>query len=94
MRVEVDYYKDLYVEKTTELFLELNRGMSQVENSCMGVYRIACQIREPSTPDRTRLDQGQIHSTRCPLMTETGTTETAACLLHTISSKPGNHGPS
>lgn len=35
-------------------------------NSCMGVHR----IREPTTPDKTGLDQGQIHSTRWPMMTE------------------------
>ncbi len=39
-------------------------------NSCMGVHRIACQIREPTTPDKTGLDQGQIHSTRWSVMTE------------------------
>ncbi len=42
-------------------------------NSCMGVHRIACQIREPTTPDKTGLAQGQIHSTRWPLMTEPDT---------------------
>lgn len=42
-------------------------------NSCMGVHRIACQIREPTTPDKTGLGQGQIHSTRWPVMTESDT---------------------
>lgn len=41
-------------------------------NSCMGVHCVACQIREPTTPDKTGLDQGQIHSTRWPIMTEPG----------------------
>lgn len=42
-------------------------------NSCMGVRRVACQIREPTTPDKMGLDQGQIHSTRWPMMTEPDT---------------------
>lgn len=42
-------------------------------NSCMGVHCIDCQIREPTTPDKSGMDQGQIHSTRWPMMTEPDT---------------------
>lgn len=49
-------------------------------NSCMGVHCIACQIREPTTSDKTGLDQGQIHSTRWPIMTEPDTLKQATSL--------------
>lgn len=38
----------------------------------MGVHCAACQIREPTTADKTSVDQEQIHSTRCSMMTEPG----------------------
>lgn len=51
-------------EEATVVFLETLPG------SCMGVHCAACQIREPTTADRTSMDQEQIHSTRCSVMTE------------------------
>lgn len=54
--------------------------MPQVGNSCIGVHCIACQIREPTTPDKTDLDLGQIHSTRWPIMTEPDTLKQATSL--------------
>ncbi|KAK1905668.1 IgA FC receptor [Dissostichus eleginoides] len=59
--------------------------MPQVGNSCMGVHRIACQIREPTTPDKTSLDPGQIHSTRWPMMTEPDISMQATSLQGTSS---------
>lgn len=60
-------------------------------NSCMGVHRIACQIREPITPDKTSLDPSQLHSTRWPMMTEPDISMQATSLQGTYS-KQGKHG--
>lgn len=59
-------------------------------NSCMGVHRIACQIREPTTPDKTGLDQGQIHSTRWPMMTEADILKQATSLQRACRASKGN----
>lgn len=63
-----------------------------MENSCKGVHCIACQIREPSTPDKTVLDTGQIHSTRWTIMTEPDTLKQATPLLKTSRAREGNMG--
>lgn len=59
-------------------------------NSCMGVHRIACQIREPTTPDKTGLNQGQIPSTRWPMMTEPDTLRQATSLQRASRASKGN----
>lgn len=52
-------------EEATGVFLELNRRPAPSGEQLHGR-----QIREPTTPDKTGRDRGQIHSTRWPLMTE------------------------
>lgn len=59
-------------------------------NSCMGVHCFACQIREPTTPDKTGLDQGQIHYTRWPMMTEPDTLRHAASRQRASRASKGN----
>lgn len=61
-------------------------------NSCMGVHRIACQIREPTSPDKTGLDQGQIHSTRWPMMTEPDNLKQATSLQRASRASKGKMG--
>lgn len=59
-------------------------------NSCMGVHRMDCQIREPTTPDKSGLDQGQIHSTRWPLMTEPDSVRPATSVQRASRASKGN----
>lgn len=60
-------------------------------NSCMGVHCIACQRLE-CTSDKTGLDQGQIHSTRWPVMTEPDRLLYSTSLQTASSAGRGNTG--
>lgn len=59
-------------------------------NSCMGVHCFACQIREPTTPDKTGLDQCQIQSTRWSMMTVPDTLRHATSLQRASRASEGN----
>lgn len=58
-------------------------------NSCMGVHRMDCQIRGPTTPDKSGLDQGQIHSARWPPMTEPDSVRQATSVLRASRASKG-----
>lgn len=55
----------------------------------MGAHCIACQIREPTTSDNTGLDQGQIHSTRWPMMADPDTLRHATSLQRASRASKG-----